>query len=422
MPLEKMEERRDDAMYGKEGAVAVCQRCYRLSHYGAIEKHLRVDVRETDEKDKKDKKSKGELSPAKFREVLERLQKLNAVVVYLVDIFDFHGTFIRGLRDIIGKKNPVLVGVNKIDLLPKDYKQNRVENWIKDECQAMGLRDIAGINLISSARGTGVSLLLADALKLAKKKRADIYIVGAANVGKSSFINQLMRLQTRGKKRDGGALTTSVVPGTTLDVVRIPLGGGVCLYDTPGLMMPHQLTNYLDAKELRSVLPTKNVERVSLRLGEGKAMFVGGLARLEVVEGKPFFFTTFFSPSVKVHPGRVEDAEAFTRKHVGGLLAPPFTEEGFDNLGEWTSKSFSASGEGWRRSCLDVVLSGLGWIAITGVGDIKLRVCVPRGVGVFTREPLMPFETQQGVSSYTGTQLVNRRQMKKTARRRRGPR
>lgn len=422
-----------------EPRVPVCQRCYRLTHYGKIEQHLRVPVKKAANQEMSQRGSgdvkrvvtSKELSPSNFRRVLERLRSINAVIIYLVDIFDFHGTFINSVRDIVGHKNPIILAINKTDLLPENYKASRVERWIEHECSSMGLRDVAGVHLISSTRGTGVKALMADAMGIAKRRRSDIYVIGAANVGKSSFINELIRSRKRdstnqkdtlpkarrGRQKDlGGAITTSVVPGTTLDVIRVPLGGNVSLFDTPGLMMPHQLTNYLDGKELKAVLPAKNVEHVTFRLGEGKALFIGGLARLEVLSGKPFFFTCFFAPTVKLHPGRLEDADDFVRRHVGQMLTPPYSEDRYTSLGEWTSKSFTAEGSGWKKANVDIVLSGLGWIAVTGPGAVRLRVCVPRGVGVFTREPLMPFEVQTGVSTYTGSSAVNRKQVNKAIR------
>lgn len=431
--------------------VLICQRCYRLNHYGSIDPMLRVASPRRDRimplspssgksskpaLAKPGKARKSLLTPSIFRENLERLRNTNAVLIYLVDVFDFHGTFLTSLRDMIGTKNPILLAVNKVDLLPVDYKPERVQSWVQHECSALGLEGIVGVHLISSTKGTGVKTLLADTLNLARRRRADIYVVGAANVGKSSFINHIMDVKQRERRRGSrdhgqrpknkpragsrpqstGALTTSVIPGTTLDVIRIPLGGNVSLYDTPGIIMPHQLTNMLDAKELRAVLPSKHVERVTFRLGEGKALFLGGLARIEVVSGKPFFFTAFVSSGVKVHPGRADDAESFMARHSGEMLTPPFSPEGFGSLGEWTSKSFTAEGDSWKRACVDIVFSGLGWVAVTGPGSVRIKVCVPKGVGVFTREALMPFEAKAGVSKYTGTTSVNRKQINKAAR------
>lgn len=447
MRKESMEPKSEE----DKAAEAVCQRCYRLSHYGAIDPELRVQSprrmleKRTDEKEKRDRNEqpakrhdppgKRVLTPATFRKNLEQLQSKSAVVIYLVDVFDFHGTFLPGLRDLVGNRCPIILAVNKVDLLPERYKPDRVERWITQETKTFGLTDVDSVHFISSKRGTGLRTLLADALTLARKRRADIYVVGAANVGKSSFINQLMerRLKKSGKSKDEapkkrhkrrtGALTTSVIPGTTLDVIRIPLHQTVSLYDTPGIIVKHQLTNSLDAEELRAVLPTKAVEKATLRLGEGKALFLGALARIDIVEGRPFFFTTFVSSDVKVHPGRSEEAEEFTRKHVGELLTPPFSATRLEELGEWSSKSFTAHGAGWERACIDIVLSGLGWVSLTGVGPIRVKISAPRGVGVFTREPLMPFEVRStGVGKYTGTRTVNTRELAQAERRRKARR
>lgn len=444
--------KKDDSKVGS----VVCQRCFRLNNYGLIEDELRVEsprkllertvVRDVEEDRgvdtavEKAKKVRGTgaknvLTPATFRENLVRLKTKPSVIVYLVDVFDFHGTFLSGLRDIIGDRSPVILAVNKVDLLPKDYKPDRVERWVRHESTSLGLDTIQAVHLVSSRSGTGVKALLADALALARKRKCDIYVVGAANVGKSSFINNVMSIKMRraesnatkrgernkakAKKRGkgSGTLTTSVIPGTTLDVIRVPLDRTVSLYDTPGIIMKHQLTNSLTAPELRAVLPARSVERVTLRLGEGKALFLGGLARIEVVEGRPFFFTAFVSSDVKVHPGRSEDAEEFTKAHVGELLKPPYEADRLEELGEWTSKEFTAEGDGWQRACVDIVLSGLGWVSVTGAGNVRLRVCTPKGVGIFTRDSLMPFEVKvSGASRYTGTRSINIREENRAER------
>lgn len=44
------------------------------------------------------------------------------------------------------------------------------------------------------------------------------------------------------------------------------------------------------------------VEHVTLRLGEGKSCLIGGLARVEVVYGRPFMLTFFVSNEVRLHP------------------------------------------------------------------------------------------------------------------------
>lgn len=53
-----------------------------------------------------------------------------------------------------------------------------------------------------------------------------------------------------------------MVPGTTLDFLKVDLGGDVSLYDTPGLILPHQLTSRLDPDELK--VPRKFLENLQI--------------------------------------------------------------------------------------------------------------------------------------------------------------
>lgn len=66
-----------------------------------------------------------------------------------------------------------------------------------------------------------------------------------------------------GKMRAGnankwkGSVTTSPLPGTTLQFIKVDLSGGKVLYDTPGLLVPGCLTERLTPEELKIVVPKK---------------------------------------------------------------------------------------------------------------------------------------------------------------------
>lgn len=68
--------------------------------------------------------------------------------------------------------------------------------------------------------------------------------MGAANAGKSSFINECIKHSANGRAQHmGGSLTTSHLPGTTLGLVRVSvLAGQYSLFDTPGIILPTQVT------------------------------------------------------------------------------------------------------------------------------------------------------------------------------------
>ncbi len=50
-------------------------------------------------------------------------------------------------------------------------------------------------------------------------------MVGCTNVGKSTFINRIIKEVTG----EGDVITTSHFPGTTLDIIEIPLDDGKCV-------------------------------------------------------------------------------------------------------------------------------------------------------------------------------------------------
>lgn len=123
----------------------------------------------------------------------------------------------------------------------------------------------------------------------------DAYVLGAANAGKSSLLNYVLshssaqrvvggRAEPRGKQRGPAAeparLTTSALPGTTLGFVKAALlGGKHAIYDTPGLILPNQLTTLLITEELAAVVPKKRSQHLSIRRGEGECFLLGGLVR-----------------------------------------------------------------------------------------------------------------------------------------------
>ena len=85
--------------------------------------------------------------------------------------------------------------------------------------------------------------------------------------------------------------------------------------------------------ELRQVIPAKPINAVTLRVSEGKCVLLGGLATVELMEGRPFFFTFFVSNEVKLHPTDATRALEFVQKHAGGLVTPPASPQRLEELG-----------------------------------------------------------------------------------------
>lgn len=74
-------------------------------------------------------------------------------------------------------------------------------------------------------------------------------------------------------------------------------------------------------------------------------------------------------------------------------------------------------GESWKEAAADIALTGLGWVAVTGPGNAKVKISVPEGMGVSVRPPLMPFDIWDSTSKYTGAHATRKTSKNKSGKR-----
>jgi len=427
MSVDEMAERLGLDLEALSKKKIICKRCHGLQNFGMVEQKLRPGWTE-----------EPTLSQEQFRKLLLPLRDKKVVILALVDLFDFSGSVLPELDQIAGD-NPVILAANKADLLPSEMGQNRAENWVRRELEHLDVRSIANIGgavrLVSCKTGFGIVAMMEKAKSLAEEMECDIYVVGAANAGKSTLVNYLLdearskRSKFGGKKRAGnankwkGSVTTSPLPGTTLEFIKIELGEGKCLYDTPGLLVPGCLTERLTPAELKIVVPKKKVEPITFRIASGKCALVGGLAKIELIgDSKPFLFTFFVANEIKLHLTDSAKADEFTKKHAGKFLTPPLEPgpERIEEIGEFEYHDIEIKGDGWKQAAADITLRGLGWVGVTGAGTAHVRIGVPKGIGITVRPPLMPFDVWEATAKYTGGRAVRKSGKSRSGKRRRG--
>lgn len=334
--------------------IIICQRCFRLKHYNEIQ-----DVHLTDDD---------------FLRILNEIGKRDALIVKIVDIFDFNGSWLPGLPRFIGKNNVLLIG-NKVDLIPKSVKHNKLINWMKYEAKQLGLKPI-DVLLVSAAKGNFMKEAAAAIEEYRNGK--DVYIVGCTNVGKSTFINQILKEVTG----EGDVITTSHFPGTTLDIIEIPLSDGRALVDTPGIINHHQMAHFVDKKDLKIITPKKEIKPKVFQLNEGQTLFFGGLGRFDYIKGGRKSFTCHFSNELVIHRTKLENAEELYKRQVGELLTPPQKDE-VGSFPELVKHQFTI-----KEEKMDIVFSGLGWITINEPGAV-VAAYVPKGVHALIRKALI---------------------------------
>lgn len=257
--------------------------------------------------------------------------------------------------------------------MPKSVKDSKVTHWLMERAHEEGLRPVDVV--LTSAQNKHAIREVIDKIEQYRKGR-DVYVVGVTNVGKSTLINAIIQEITG----DQNVITTSRFPGTTLDKIEIPLDDGSYIYDTPGIIHRHQMAHYLTAKNLKYVSPKKEIKPKTYQLNPEQTLFLGGLGRFDFIAGEKQGFTAFFDNELKLHRTKLEGANDFYDKHLGTLLTPPNSKEKED-FPKLVQHVFTI------KDKTDLVISGLGWIRVTGTA--KVAVWAPEGVAVVTRKAII---------------------------------
>lgn len=345
----------------------------------------------------------------KFFDKIKR--KTTGVVVVVLDIFDFPSSFVAELQKYVGSEKPLVIVANKVDTLPKDVDLTKIRRWLYDQLQLMGLKSVdeKSIQLVSTKTGYGIKSLIGSINRKRTSQMDDIYLTGCTNVGKSSLIAALLEASKKSCR-----ITISHSPGTTVEMIRIPLRdlgaiwpdtgmepGKAHLIDTPGIRNSNSILNLLSMEELRRVLPKTNVRAANFVFSPGKTVFIGGLARIDFVKGsRDAVLTICRSGLINIHYTSTTKAEEVYKKNVlkTKLLEPPLStrDEKWRGLLHFVDFLLVGSCKGQTKH--DIAIPGLGWISLSGnFGEGTLRIWTPEGVTPLLRSnALLPEEYKKG--------------------------
>lgn len=334
----------------------LCRRCYRLRHYGEF--------------------TPSSLGEQDYRAIVARVLAKPSLVVYVLDLFDFNGSLLRGMEGMLRPHDVILVA-NKFDLFPRGTSLPHVEEWILREARRAGIAARES-RLVSARTGLFVPQLW-EAIKERAKGR-QIVAIGMANVGKSSLLNRFIAIEREGETE----LTASIYPGTTLGAVslKLPEGAGT-LVDTPGLMARYRLQDIVGPEAQKVLLPAEPLRPRVYQLRPEQTLFLGGLARFDFDQGEPQSFVVYAANTLAVHRTATKNADELYARQVGRLLYPPGAEAD-PSLRNLRSKSLSFR----AGKPVDVAVAGLGWIRLSGQSG-RYHVHVPTGVEIAVRPALI---------------------------------
>lgn len=335
---------------------AICQRCFQLQHYGKF-KTIPIHNEE-------------------LLKIYQAATKEKALFVFIVDIFNFYGSMIEDLEKHIGKSKLYVI-VNKYDLLPKSVKEERIKKWVETRLCERNLNPVE-ITLVSAINNKNMDGLLDKISKHADNH--NIYFIGNANVGKSSIINSLMKQY---KNTSTQYITSSIYPGTTLNVVKIPYENDTFLYDTPGLMNDFSIYQYLDGRNLKRVVTSKEIKPINMTLYSKQSLFIGTVAIVDIIKGGQTPIILYGSEFIKYHRTKL----ATSGEKFSALLKEPlYLPKPNCLLKKEEMDVFDFDINTDHR--ISLIINGLVWLDILK-GKVTLKIYVPKGVNVILSEPII---------------------------------
>ncbi len=330
--------------------VLYCKRCYRLMHYNEFPKILATNE--------------------EYENVVDDLLTKDGLIVFVVDVFDFTGTFIPKIMDKLRNKNVILVA-NKLDLLPKSANVSKIVDWLTYMANRYFFK-VDAINVVSSKKGYYIDDLMNTINFLRNGK--DVYFMGVANVGKSSLINAILK---RCSNKTTDVIATSPIPGTTLSSINIKFFDDFkSIIDTPGLINQNNAQSVLNEQSYRALIPTKEIKPITYQIEPGNTVLLGAIASVALESAKEnISFTCYQSENVTVHRRKNIDTIEFMKRHKGELLTPPCKGD-LSEL-DYVTKEFKLLPK------QDVVISGLGFITTNKACNVKVTLL--KDLDVFVR-------------------------------------
>lgn len=335
----------------EQGEEVYCKRCFDIIHY-----------------------NKKYCTPTEAITYYEKLKILNltgvpGIAILLIDVIDIYGGVLPRLVHLL-RNIPVILVINKIDLMPKSIKVNHIEEAVRLMGASFGI-NIDSVYTISAKSTKNIDAVLRriDRLRFPDKRyrRAAFnvcYVIGCASVGKSTFINAVKKY-TMGVNKS--PITTSDQFQTTQGIIKVDIGNGCYMIDTPGIINEKSFYAYLDYESIRMIAPKTYLKVRTYQLDNQQTLFFGGLVRLDFVEGENISVSSFVSNLLYIHRTKLENADEIYQKHRLGLLSPPITEEEFAKLGELKTETLTIEDP---TSFFDLIIPGIGVIHIKGEGIV----------------------------------------------------
>ena len=302
--------------------------------------------------------------------MLDDAKAVDAIIVWVVDLFSFNGTFPPEVVKKI-KKLEVTVIATKRDLFPSSIPDETFTRFITERFKEVGIKPV-NIILLGSNDEVSINDLLSKDGQI--RKGHDIYVIGSKTSGKTALINKLLKTY---KNKTKWQIKTEQYPGTALRVMSIPLTNSTFLYELPGFSLATSVSGKVEKDVLKIITPKKKVDSFPRTLLEGESVVIGSLAAFSLVKGKTTAFKIYYAEGVETKKIRTKAVEDFIVENSRKVSCRPASDH-FTTFKDFDLFEYDMENDGKLH---DIAIRGLCWISFVAKGQ-TIRVMVPHNTAI----------------------------------------
>lgn len=215
--------------YSPKKDAKLCERCFKLKNYNKQEV---IELKYTND------------------EIINLLSNCNGTIFFVTDFLNISSKVIDTFKKI-NHHNKYLI-INKVDYIPNSISKEKYADYIKETYKIKN-----DIILVSALKKYNLNNLFNII-----KEHKNSYICGYTNSGKSLIINELCALI--GKKSN---ILSSLMPNTTLDLIKVRVDENTHIYDTPGFINDFEFSKDNHPKKYIKPITIQTKENDILALG-----------------------------------------------------------------------------------------------------------------------------------------------------------
>ena len=292
----------------------------------------------------------------------------NDLILLICDVALVYTPLIKVLKEINSYNNVVLIA-NRYDLY-KDYiSKEKAMKFLQNQVKKSKI-NIKKIFICDDNIDEIFDFIDQNSID------NNAYLLGVENAGKTTFINKILKVVANEEKN---FLTNSKYPGTTVDLIKIPLDDNHYLIDSPGIKSKGNILNFVEFDFIKKIQNDVKIKPIIFQLNSNQSLLVSNLLKFDYTSGEKQGIVFHGSSMLDIMRCKIENSKSTFANRIKDLKLKTNKVNQLTDL----SKVIIENKEDKK---IDIVIEGLGFFTVKkGVYTIYTF----KGVNVFTRDAMI---------------------------------